>query len=343
MTSKTRIAQIGFGYWGPNILRAISSHGDAEIVAVSDNDQEQLAKAGRQFPTAALCTDIDDVIARNDVDAIIVALPAGLHFDVTKKALEAGKHCFVEKPLALTTSDCKTLLGLAARKNVVLMVGHTFEYHGAVRKIKALIDAGEVGEIYSIIAQRMNLRRIRQDVDAMWNLAPHDFSIALYWLNQAMPVSIRAQGFSHLPRPKPLADLTYLTMEFASGAVVHIISSWLSPEKIRKVMLVGSKKMVTYDDVDVESMVQIHDKGVDLSSVVTTDYGEYQTLVRSGDLVIPALRITEPLRIEMYDFVDCIRQGKTPVADGQSGLRVTRILEAASESMARNGAPIKFE
>jgi len=343
MASKTRIAQIGFGYWGPKILRAISSHGDVEIVAVSDKDKQQLAQAGRAFPTAALLDGIDELIARPDVEALIVALPAGLHFDVTKKALEAGMHCFVEKPLALTTADCATLVELAAKKQRVLMVGHTFEYHGAVRKIKTLIDAGEIGQIYSIIAQRMNLGRIRQDVDAMWNLAPHDISIALYWLDNAMPVSIRAQGFSHLPRPKPLADLTYLTMEFASGAVAHVISSWLSPEKIRKVMLVGSKKMVTYDDVNVETMVQIHDKGVDLNAMPTPDYGEYQTLVRSGDLIIPALRLTEPLRVEMHHFVDCIRHGKAPVSDGESGLRVTRILEAASESMARKGVPIELK
>jgi predicted dehydrogenase len=335
-----RIAQVGYGYWGPNVLRAVSTHPDVEISAICDSDPKRLAQAGRLFPNAELSSDIAATVSSPDTDAIIIALPAHLHCEVATTALNAGKHCFIEKPLALTTAECAEIINIAQRRDRVLMVGHTFLYHGAVRYIKELIDRQEVGEIYNIFAQRMNLGRIRQDVDAMWNLAPHDISIALYWMNDEMPVTVRAQGFSHLPRPVPLADLSYLTLEFAGGAVAHIISSWLSPEKIRKLMLVGSKKMVTYDDVAVDAMVQIHDKGIDFGNAPTASYGEYQTLVRSGDLVIPALRLVEPLRTELHEFVDCVAHGKTPIADGMNGLRVTRVLEMASESMARDGAVI---
>ncbi len=344
MTSKLRIGQIGVGYWGPNVLRAVASHPDVVVTAICDASQKTLNQISPNYPHATTYTDIDQVMAADNVDAVIVALPAGMHHEVALKVLTAGKHCFVEKPLALTTRECEELIEIAERNNRTLMVGHTYEYHSAVKKIKELIDGGEVGQIYNIFCQRMNLGRIRQDIDAMWNLAPHDISIALYWLNHEMPVSVRAQGFSHLPRVKAIADQTYLTMEFRSGAVVHIISSWLSPEKVRKIMLVGSKRMVTYDDVSVDSIVQVYDKGVDLDGLGHSEsYGEYQHLVRTGDVTIPNIRMVEPLRAEMHHFVNCALTGAVPISSGRSGLNVTRILEAASQSMANNGAPVEIE
>lgn len=343
MSSKLCVGQIGIGYWGPNVLRAVASHPEVVVTAICDASQETLDKSAPNYPHATKYTDIDNMIAANNVDAVIVALPAGLHYEVALNVLKSGKHCFVEKPLALTTQECEDLIQLAEKNNLTLMVGHTYEYHSAVRKIKDLIDSGEVGQIYNIFCQRMNLGRIRQDIDAMWNLAPHDISIALYWLNHEMPVSVRAQGFSHLPRVKAIADQTYLTMEFKTGAVVHIISSWLSPEKVRKIMLVGSKRMVIYDDVNVDSLVQIYDKGVDLDGLgQAANYGEYQHLVRTGDVTIPSIRMVEPLRAEMHHFVNCVRTGTVPISSGRSGLNVTSILEAASRSMAMNGAPVEM-
>lgn len=344
MTPKLRVGQIGVGYWGPNVLRAVASHSEVVVTAICDASQRSLDQIVPNYPHAKTYSDIDQTLAAADVDAVIVALPAGMHYDVALKVLKSGKHCFVEKPLALSSRECEELIELAERNKRTLMVGHTFEYHSAVKKIKELINEGEVGQIYNIFCQRMNLGRIRQDIDAMWNLAPHDISIALYWLNHEMPVSVRAQGFSHLPRVKAIADQTYLTMEFKSGTVVHVISSWLSPEKVRKIMLVGSKRMVTYDDVNVDSMVQIYDKGVDIDGLGSAEsYGEYQHLVRTGDVTIPNIRMIEPLRTEMHHFVNCIRTGEVPISSGRSGLNVTRILEAATQSMANNGVPVALE
>jgi len=265
-----------------------------------------------------------------------------------ERALAAGKHCLIEKPLALTSQDCRKLIELAEQKKCCLMVGHTFEYNSAVRWIEDYVNKGELGDIYHIFTQRLNLGQVRSDVDAIWNLAPHDVSIILYWI-KSNPKFVTAQGFNYLDREPALVDMGFVTIEFENGIVAHIVVSWLSPEKIRKMIIVGSKKMVIFDDVNVEGKVQVCDKGIDLldaqnspssPSLDHDTFGKFQLLVRSGDMVTPNIPNKEPLRTECEHFIDCIKDGSKPLSDGESGLRVTQVLEGAAQSIAEGGSKI---
>jgi predicted dehydrogenase len=267
-----------------------------------------------------------------------------MHFDFARKALEAGKHVFVEKPLATTLEDAAALVDLARKNNLILMVGHTFEYNAAVQEVKKYIDRGDLGDVYYLYAQRLNLGKVRDDINAMWNLAPHDISIVLYWLGQE-PVSLQARGITCLQ--EGLEDVVFLILNFPGGVSAHIHTSWLDPNKVRKMTVVGSKKMIVYDDTSAEARIQIFDKGIDRKNI-DVNLGEYdsfakfQLIQRAGDLLIPRVHFAEPLRTECAHFIECIEKGETPRTDGESGLRVVKILEAADASLKENGKVISL-
>ena len=344
MTIKLGI--VGVGHWGPNLLRVFNSLPDCSVTRVCDTDPKKLDSFRSQYREAEFTTDFDDVIHSTDTDAIVIAIPASMHYEFALKALEAGKHCFVEKPLATSSTECRELVETAEKRGLTLMVGHTFEYNSAVRYVRDLIDKGDLGTVYQIFSQRLNLGQVRSDVDAIWNLAPHDVSIALFWLHAAKPVAVTARGFAHIQAQQGIHDMGYITMEFDNNAVAHMVVSWLSPEKIRKSMVTGSRKMVVYDDVSVDGKVKVFEKGVDMEPANDpnpTSFGEYQLYVRSGDLVVPNFHFVEPLKVECSHFVESIMESKQPISDGRSGLRVTAILEAATDSMARGGARVQLD
>lgn len=336
------LAIVGVGYWGPNLVRNFAVQNDADLVAVCDLDHGRLDRIKRQYPTVNVTTSFDEIVANPAVDAVVVALPVGLHFEFARRVLEAGKHVMVEKPLCTTTAEAQTLLDIAAKKKLTLMVGHTFEYNAAVHKLKALIDDGTLGDLYYVYSQRLNLGRVRSDINTMWNLAPHDVSIILHCLERE-PVRVSARGLVQLQ--PDIEDVVFLVLEFEDGLIAHIHNSWLDPNKIRKMTFVGSSKMVVYDDVSSDAKIQIYDKGIDRKDMKQDmgsydDFGKFQLIHRAGDLLIPKIDFVEPLKLESQHFIDCVNSGSTPQTDGANGLRVVRVLEAAQKSLKTGGAPV---
>ncbi len=269
----------------------------------------------------------------HSIDAVVVAIPAALHYEFAKKIMLAGKHVLVEKPLAMTTRDAEELISLAKNEDKVLMVGHTFLYNAAVHKAREYIDSGELGDIYYILAQRLNLGRVRQDVNALWNLAPHDISIILYWLDE-IPNKVSAKGLTYLQ--DGIEDAVFMDLDFPSGRAAHIHVSWLHPNKTRQMIIVGSRKMLIYDDVSTDAKITIYDKGIDKKQILRDlpdieSFGQFQVMHRIGDIHIPKIDFKEPLRMECQHFTDCIINGETPVTDGQSGLSVVKILDEAQQ------------
>ena len=345
------IGVIGYGYWGPNLVRNLASLATADLRVVCDRAADRSQKVGRLYPGGALVDSVADVLQRSDVDAVVVATPADGHFDLARRVLESGRSVFVEKPLARSAAECEELIELAARKNLVLMVGHTFEYNAAVDYVEDLITRRDLGQIYYIYSQRLNLGVVRRDVNALWNLAPHDISIALRWLKKE-PVRVCARGYTYLQAG--VEDVVYLDLEFADGVAVHIHVSWLDPGKVRRTTVVGSRKMVVYDDASTEAKIQVFDKGIDREPVAGGNpvygslgefdsFGKFQLTQRAGDLLIPKIDFTEPLKRVCSHFVDCVRDGTRPLTDGESGLRVVRILEAATLSLRQGGIAVELE
>jgi predicted dehydrogenase len=336
------IAVVGAGYWGPNLIRNFSAVG--HLVAVVDRDEARLHKQRLLYPGVLYTTDIEEVLASDAVQGVALATPADSHYALAKKVIEAGKSVFVEKPLAQTVAECEDLIRLAAERTVVLMVGHTFEFNAAVQYVEKCIEQNELGQIYYIYSQRLNLGVVRSDINALWNLAPHDISIALRWLKK-MPVRVDARGYTYLQ--PGIEDVVYLNMEFADGIAVHVHVSWLDPGKVRRMTVVGSEKMVVYDDASTEAKIQLYDKGIDRRGLDGSlgdfdSFGKFQLIQRAGDVLIPRIDFAEPLRSECQHFVECIVAGKKPLTDGENGLRVVKILEAASRSLAAGGASIEL-
>jgi predicted dehydrogenase len=333
-----RVAQVGLGYWGPNLARAVAAVDGAELAVLCDADPERLKRLGRQYPAARLSSDYADVLADATIDAIILATPVETHFKLARAALEAGKHVLVEKPLATTSADCEALISLADERNLRLMVGHVFVYNAAVNKVKEYIDSGEIGDVYYVYSQRLNLGQVRQDVNAMWNFAPHDISILCHWFG-GEPENVTARGHSYIQ--PGIEDVVFMNMDFAGGIGASVHISWLDPLKVRRMTVVGSEKMVVYDDVSADAKLTIYDRGVtkrpidragaSLGSYRT--YGEFQLLLRAGDVLIPKLDFTEPLIAECQHFIRCIESGDPPLSGGLQGLWVVRALEAAQRSM----------
>jgi predicted dehydrogenase len=339
------LALVGLGHWGPNIARNLAIADGGHLHTVCDAVTSRTEHIGRQYPSTRATSDLESVLDDEQVDAVVLATPVDSHHELARRALLAGKHVLVEKPLAHTSAQCLELIDLAAARSLTLMVGHVFLYNAAVRRMKEYIDSGELGEIRYVYSQRLNLGQVRSDVNALWNFAPHDLSILMYWLG-AEPERVIARGYSYI-QPE-IEDVVFVTLDFPHqvGANAHI--SWLDPFKVRRMTVVGSEKMIVYDDVSADARIVLYDKGVSRTrrpgneaaqSLGTYEtYGEFQLLLRAGDVLIPKIDFVEPLRVECQHFVDCIRSGDRPLTDGESGMRVVRILEAAQDSMAAGGA-----
>lgn len=338
---RLRVGQIGHGYWGPNLLRNLMDLNEAQVVGVADVDPKRLAQARRNGAGIELFVDPSELLARPDLDAVVIATPAKTHFELGTRALEAGKHVLIEKPLAMSVAEGLALVALAEEKGLVLMAGHTFLYNAAVRRLKRYVDEGELGRVFYVYSQRLNLGRVRRDVNALWNFAPHDISILLYLLGE-LPDVVSARGCACL-RPD-IEDVVFMALTFASGVAAHVHISWLDPQKVRRMTVVGSQKMAVYDDVSTDAKVVIYDRGVDRIPTAASPrdfdtFAEFQLLPRYGDVVIPALKFPEPLRLECQHFLDCIRTGSRPLTDGTHGVDVVRVLEAAQCSLVGGGQP----
>jgi predicted dehydrogenase len=326
------IAIVGLGYWGPNLARNLASLPNARLHTLCDQDAQRLQRLGSQYPDAIRQSNFDAVLNDTSVDAVVIATPVQSHFALAAAALRAGKHVLVEKPLAQTSEQCLQLIALAEERDLRLMVGHVFLYNAAVRKVKEYIDSGELGEIFYIYSQRLNLGIIRQDVDVLWNFAPHDISILCYWLG-AEPERVFTWGHSYIQ--PGIDDIVFMMAEFPNGIGANIHLSWLDPSKVRRMTIVGSRKMVVYDDVSADAKIVVYDKGVvkenkaQASLGTFETFGEFQLRLRAGDVMIPQFEFVEPLRAECQHFVDCIINGQRPLSDGYDGLRVVRSLEAA--------------
>ena len=325
------LAQFGCGYWGPNLLRNFSALPDCSVKYVVDNSAERRAFVTRNFPQTTGIESCENVLRDPEVKAVIIATPAETHFEMAKRALEAGKHVFVEKPLATKASEVDELGKCAAERNLVVMAGHTFIYNAAVRYVKELINVGELGEIRYIYSQRLNLGRIRTDIDALWNFAPHDISIIQYWLGNPEPVLVTRQGMAYMQ--DGIDDVVFLNLEYPGKIIANIHVSWLDPQKVRKMIIVGSRKMVIYDDI-AENKIAIYDKGIDRKAILgeNMDFDNPQPLpfnYRSGDILLPQVKFTEPLRVEAEHFRDCIVNSQVPITGLEHARTVVSILERA--------------
>ncbi|MBF4508955.1 MAG: Gfo/Idh/MocA family oxidoreductase [Aeromicrobium sp.] len=329
-----RVGVVGFGYWGPNIVRNLDRLADAELVVACDASETNLARFAALYPYAATTGSLDEMLADHDLDAVVVATSAPSHFEVARAALEAGKHCFVEKPLTLTSADAEELVRIAEERDLVLMVGHLMVYHSAVNYIKEVIDSGALGDVLYLYAQRLNLGKVRTEENAFWSLAPHDVSIVHYLLGEA-PDTVSATGAAYLN--DGVEDTVFANLHFPSGRMANIHVSWLDPHKTRKFTIVGSKKMLVFDDMQATEKVWIYDKGVAPKEAL--GYGEDLTL-RFGDISVPYLKMSEPLALEVQHFCDCCATGDRPRSDGRGGLEVVRVLEAVDESIRAGGAPV---
>ncbi|AFY86350.1 Gfo/Idh/MocA family protein [Chroococcidiopsis thermalis] len=332
------IGVIGYGYWGPNLVRTFADLPGAKVVAVSDFKIERLAKVQSRYPAVKVTTDSQDLFADSNIDAIAIATPVSTHYDLALAALQAGKHVLVEKPMTVSSEQAIRLIEEAQRRNLVLMVDHTFVYTGAVRKMQELVASKAIGDVYYYDSVRVNLGLFQHDVNVIWDLAVHDLSIMDYVL-QAKPTAVSATGMSHIPgEPENIA---YLTLFFDNSAIAHIHVNWLAPVKVRRTLLGGSQKMICYDDLEPSEKIKVYDKGITVNG---SPENVYQMLVgyRTGDMWSPKLDMTEALQTEALHFVDCIQQGKRPITDGEAGLRVVRILEAATQSIKQQGQLVEL-
>jgi predicted dehydrogenase len=333
-----RVAVIGYGYWGPNLVRNFVEAQGTEVHSVCDRRPERLALVQSRYPTVRVTTDPEDVFADTAVDAVAIATPVGTHFDLAMRAIQAGKHVLVEKPLAHSAEAAARLVDAAARHDVVLAVDHTFIYSSPVRKMRELVAAGELGELYYYDSVRINLGLFQHDVNVLWDLAVHDLTIMDYVLPQR-PVAISATGARHLADQTD--NIAYLTLFFPDNLLGHVHVSWLSPVKLRQTLLGGSRKMVLYNDMDGAAPIKVYDSGVTVSN---DEEKLHRMLVgyRTGDMWAPRVEAVEALRVEIAHFADCIEHRKRPLADGEAGLRTVTLLEAATESLAARGRPVEI-
>ena len=333
---------IGCGYWGPNLLRNSVALENVRVKKVADRVEERRRWVKKSYPGIELADDGEEILADPEITAVVIATPADTHARLAKEALLAGKDVFVEKPLALITEEAAELARIAERERRILMVGHTFLFNAAVRELKRRIDAGELGKLHYLYSQRLNLGIVRSDVNASWNLAPHDISIGNYLLGMN-PVQVTANGVRALqPELQRLEDVVFLSLTYPNDVVMHVHVSWLDPRKVRTMTVVGDKKMIVYDDVSDDKLL-IYDKGITRGDPVPveqpTNFARFKMITRAGDLTIPNLRVPEPLAEECKHFAQCLATREKPLTDGWAGVAVTAVLEAADRSLARGGAP----
>jgi predicted dehydrogenase len=315
----------GLGYWGPNLARNFAAVPGGELRWLCDDDPAALERVGAAHPAARRTRSLDDLLADEGLDAVVLATPVSTHDTLAERVLRAGKHCFVEKPLAQTVAGAERAVAAAEESGRTLMVGHLLEYHPGVAKLKELADGGELGDIHYIYSNRLNLGQLRADENALWSLGAHDVSVLLRLAGEE-PHEVEARGESYMRQG--VEDVVFGFLRFPSGLAAHLHLSWLDPHKERRFTVVGSRKMATFDDMDLERKVTIYDKGFDQSA---TSWGEYIT--RSGDIWSPSIANREPLRLECEHFVECLREGRVPLSDGRSGLRVVRVLAALQERL----------
>jgi predicted dehydrogenase len=334
-----KVGVVGCGYWGPNLIRNFSNLKSSKVIACADLSEDRLNHMRQLYPTIRTTTNYRDLVGDPGIDALAIATPVASHYEIARESLEAGKHVFVEKPLAQSAGEGLKLVELAAEKARTLMVGHTFVFTAAVNKIKDLIWAKELGEIYYISSSRVNLGIFQDDINVVWDLAPHDISIMNYILN-SRPGSVSAIGQSYI-RPG-IEDVAFLLLRYPQSALANIHVSWLNPNKIRSTTVVGSKKMLVYDDVSSLEKIRIYDKGVTVTPHYDT-FGEFQLSYRYGDISIPRLDDAEPLKIECQHFVDCIEKGVAPRSGGKHGYEVLLTLDAADRSMREHGKEMAID
>jgi len=330
------VGVIGYGYWGPNLVRNYEQMPESNLVACCDLNPDNLKKVKALYPKVEVTQQIDDLLNNPSIDAVVIASSAATHFDLAKKALLAGKHAMVEKPLTLSSDTSRELIDIADKAGCILMVGHLLEYHSAVDYMRGLIDSGELGDIQYLYTQRLNLGQVRTDENALWSLAPHDISIIFYLLGGKEPAEVSARGQSYIT--EGIEDVVFCSISFKDKTMAHIHVSWLDPHKTRKLTVVGNKKMAVFDDMESSEKIRIYDKGVGVNPDYRT-YGEDLTL-RFGDITIPSIKMKEPLRAECEHFIQSIQTGQRPRSDGYNGLRVVKVLEAAQKSLKSGGKPV---
>lgn len=327
---------VGFGYWGPNVVRNLASLEGVQVVSVADKSATARRRIQKAYPAIRVTDDSSELITASDVDAIAVVTPVWTHFEIAKAALENGKHVFVEKPLTSNADEAEELINLAARKNLKIMVDHTFLFTGAVRKIRQLLEEGTLGQIYYYDSTRVNLGLFQHDVNVVWDLAPHDLSILDYLIKES-PEAIVATGQTHL---NGCEDIAFITIYYPNRIIAHVNVNWLSPVKVRTTLIGGEKKMLVWNDLEADEKIKVYDKGVH----ITSQEGLYELLVsyRSGDMWAPQIEQVEALRLELGYFVECITKNETPFNDGVAGLRVVKMLQAANESLRNRGSLVRL-
>lgn len=332
------VGVIGYGYWGPNLVRNFAEAPGGRVGFVTDVRAERLSNVTARYPSTKVSTDYRDLLADPAIDAVAIATPVSSHFDLAMAALRAGKHVLVEKPIAATSEHAQSLIDEADKRGLVLMVDHTFVYTSAVAKIRELTQGGDLGDIYYYDSVRINLGLFQHDVNVLWDLAVHDLSIMDYVLRQT-PISVAATGLAHV-EGKP-ENIAYMTMFFDGRLIAHVHVNWLAPVKVRRTLLGGSRRMIVFDDLEASEKIKVYDRGI---SVNPSPENVYQMLIgyRAGDMWAPQLALSEALQTEARHFLECIDQRKTPITDGQAGLRVVRLLEAATQSMAQQGALVRI-
>ena len=333
------VGVVGYGYWGPNLVRNFATSERTRVVAVSDLDPKRLAAASRLYPGIRTTTDAAEIFAAADIDAVAIATPVRFHFDLALAALRAGKHVLVEKPMTESCEQARTLIDEAAKRKLTLMVDHTFIYTPAVQKMRELVQSGAIGDVYYYDSTRVNLGLFQHDVNVLWDLAVHDLSIIEYVLGK-VPNAVSATGVSHVAGAPE--NIAYLTMFFADSTIAHVNVNWLAPVKVRQTLISGSKKMIVFNELDPSEKIKVYDKGI----VLNDDQDQLNSVIagyRTGDMWAPQLANTEALAAEVRHFADCIETGATPLTDGVMGYNVVKVLEAASRSLRDRGASMPVE
>lgn len=339
MAKPIRVGVVGCGYWGPNLVRNFRLLRDCNLKTICDTNQDRLRHLKSLYPGLEAETDFQRMVANPSLDAIVIATSVRFHFAMAMSSLMAGKHTFIEKPMASSVRECKELVEIARKKSLILMVGHTFLYSPNVRRIKQIVDSGDIGEIRYISARRLNLGLFQKDINVAWDLAPHDISIILYILGE-MPTTVNCHGSAHIT--PGVEDVTSMCLSFPKSRSAIVQSSWLDPKKIREMTIIGSKRMILYDDVAQHEKIKIFDIRVDTPPHYDT-FAEFNYAYHSGDMYAPSIKQEEPLKIECQHFLDCIKSGVQPITSGSQGLELVKILEASSISLKGGGAPVTLE
>lgn len=338
MTLKTTVAVVGCGYWGPNLIRNFRSLPDCRLKVMCDLNQQRLKHLHQLYPEVEVSTEFEKVLADPEINAVAIATAVRFHYPMAKASLLAGKHTFIEKPMAASVAECEELIEIAHKQGLILMIGHTFLYSPAVRKIKEIVKSGDVGDIRYISARRLNLGLYQKDINVAWDLAPHDISIILYVMGET-PTFVNCSGSAHVT--KKIEDVTSMCLTFKRNRSAIIQSSWLDPRKVREMTIVGSRRMIVYDDVAQIEKLKIYDARVETPPHYDT-FADFHYAYHYGDMYVPYIKQEEPLKVETQHFLDCIRNKTKPISSGEQGLEMVRILEASSESLRQNGAAVEL-